>query len=367
MSTFRVDIVDVHAVKDCPNSENLSLISLYGWDVVAKKGTYQKGDLVVFVPPDSVLPKYLEERLFPPGSKITLKNSRVRAIKVRGNISPGLIFSLDIVKDKLGNQYAMGDNVSELLGIVKYEMPIWDLPKHMTTGPIGKRKFDNKEFKQYTDIENFKFYNRLFQTGEEVYLSTKCHGTSFRAGWFKTEVNSFWKKILLKMGWLPEYEFCWGSRKVQIQNKWVHTGYYDEDVYSKMVKQYDLKNRIPKGYAVYGEIVGPGIQANYTYDVPNGEHKLYVYDVLTEGKWLDYSVFQAKVAEMGLTPVPLCYVGPYDEQKVMSYLTVNPLHKQEINEGCVLKPVIETTCSMGRKVLKLINPVYYVQDTTEFH
>lgn len=388
MSTFKVEIVEIRDVKVHPNAHSLEICEVFGWNVVTQKGRFQTGHLAVYIPVDSLLPWDLEQKLFPPESKVKLHKSRIKSIKLRGQVSQGMLIGLDEV-DLFDS--TLGEDVTETLKITKYEPPAIELPDHMQ----AKKKWAvNNNFKKYTDIENFKYYDRNFQDGEMVYISEKLHGTSFRAGWFKNEPNSLWKKVLNFFRMLPEYEFCWGSKNVQIQCKFYHAGYYDIDVYSKIVKQYDLKNCIPKGYAIYGEIVGDGIQKGYTYGCKAGEHKLYVYDIMKDEKYLSYytegttfagpyegpaddaftlhgpeECFQVMVNQFGLEPVPFLYGGPFDRKIVDGLRDGDSLvGGQKVREGIVIKPVIEQQSSFGRKVLKYISEAYYmVQDGTDFH
>lgn len=365
MSTLIINMEEVKDLAPLENSDNLLIAKIKGWEVVVRKGQYALGDRVIFLPPDSVLSEEFESKLFPPDSKIKLHNRRVRAIKIRGKISAGLL-----VNPKEHDLNYVIANVS------KYEPPVKDLPKHMQIKK--KNKPDIKAFIKYTDIENFKHYDRIFQDGEEVYISSKLHGSSARFGWFRSEANTWWQKLFKALHLFPEWTFAWGSRNVQIQSKLLkrHQGFKSKeqgvdfgDIYTKMVEQYDLKNRIPHGYAVYGEIVGSGIQDNYLYGCKSGEHKLFVYDIydVENKKWLDYLEFKKVVKALKLTSVPEMYVGSYSREKAESYLTTNTLGK-EVNEGVVVKPVKERLSpTIGRVVLKMINPEYYLVNTTENH
>jgi len=236
-----------------------------------------------------------------------------------------------------------------------------------------------------TPIQNHKSKNNT-----RYDIETECHNfiadgvvvhnSSFRAGWFKNAPDTLWKKILFLFGALPEWEFCWGSRNVQIQSKLLkkHSGAKIEsqgvdfgDVYTKMVDQYSLRENIPKGFSVYGEIVGPGIQRNYAYGCANGEHKLFVYDIMDEhGKWLDYPRFKRCVANWGLERVPELYVGPFSKSVVEEHREGDStIGGQKVREGVVVKPLVERqTPSLGRLVLKAISEAYYLnKDNTEFH
>jgi RNA ligase (TIGR02306 family) len=390
MSSFGVKITKIKAIEQHENATALEIARVYDWTVVVRKGEFKPGDRVVYIPVDSILPTELENKIFPIGSKIKLRNSRVRSIKLRGAMSQGMIIDptapdLDLPKMNLEDYLEV--DISDKLGIIKYEPPVNDLPWHMK---VKSKKKGNPEFKKYTDIENFKYYDRLFQDYEPVYVSEKLHGTSFRAGWFPMKADTIWKRIKDYFGFLPKWEFCWGSRTVQIQVKGTHQGFHDEtqgvnfdDVYTKMVAQYDLKNRIPIGYAIYGEIVGDGIQKGYTYDCGPGEHKLYLYDVMntTTGYYLDYykdgyegqeiteDMFPVMCYAMGLERVPELYVGPFNAN-IINKLRCGPstFKSQPVSEGIVIKPMVEKVCSIGRKVLKYINDDYYLQkDGSDFH
>lgn len=394
MSSFSVPITEVREILPHGNANALEIAKVYDWNVVVQKGRYKAGDKVIYVPVDSILPWELENRIFPPESKIKLRKSRIRSIKIRGQISQGMIIDMEDVREKIAPfqstwRYESDIDVSEYLGITKYEPPAEELPSFMSLTP--KKKKGNPEFKKYTDIENFKYYDRMFQDGEEVYISEKLHGTSFRAGWFPMVADTMWKKVKKFFGYLPEWEFCWGSRTVQIQIKGSHNGVHIEsqgvnfdDVYTKIVKQYDLKERLPKGYAVYGEIVGDGIQKNYSYGCGQGEHKLYVYDVMINNVWQNHDMFRATIEglnnllrartswgqlpHMSLQRVPELYVGPFSKEiadKLRDGDSV--IGGQKVREGIVIKPVIEATCSIGRKVLKYVSDAYYLKDNTDFH
>ncbi len=381
MSTHKVPVVAIDEIKAHPNADKLELAVIAGWECVVQKGRFKKGDMAVYFPVDSILTQELDDQLFPVGGKFKLHHHRIKSIKIRGQMSQGLLVTPEELK--LTN-YFEGQDLMETLGITKYETKAAELPKGMFVKKAVRHR--NKNFKEYTDIQNFKWYNRLFQKGEIVYVSEKMHGTSFRAGWVRSEANTLWRKLLNVFGLLPRYQFCWGSRRVQIQGKLFHKGYYQEDVYTKMVKQYDLKNKIPPGCVVYGEIVGDGIQKGYTYGCGSGEHKLFIYDIMKDDQYLPYFMkeevvdehttsyfpgFKSSMLFMELEPVPMLYVGPWDEALVESLRDGDSrIGDQKIREGCVLKSSSEEPCSFGRKVLKLINPEYYLKnqdDGTDFH
>ena len=144
------------------------------------------------------------------------------------------------------------------------------------------------------------------------------------------------------------------------------SGFYEEDVYTKIFKQYDIKNRLKPNMIIYGEVVGDGIQKGYTYGCGKGEHKLYVYDIKVDGKYLDVKEFLETCKELGLETVPVCGIFPYTDELPNIYLKLNPISK-EINEGVVIKPLKERIGGCGRVVLKYINPEYLLNKNNSDH
>lgn len=378
MSTFKVPLTTVRDLLPHPNADRLEIAKIYDWDVIVAKDQYKVGDPVIYVPIDSILPLELEMLLFPEGSKIKLHKSRVKSIKIRGSLSQGMLINpkeISMLDDML-IPAVLDDNLAEALGITKFEPPASSVPNLMQTNqPTNPYKV--KEFKEYTDIEHGKYYDRVILDGELVVITCKLHGTSARYGWFKRKPIGLLDKCLNWLGLMPEWIFCWGSRRSQIQAKpgKKHPGFNSDsqgvrfgDVYTKMKHQYNLEYKIPKGYSVYGEIVGDGIQKNYKYGCKSNEHKFYVYDVMYDGKWLNPEDMYKFCLINELMTVPLMYRGPYSKAKVEELLTVNALGTGEVNEGVVVKPVVERSApSMGRVVLKWINSKYYEKDQTDFH
>lgn len=370
MSTFTVPLTKVLEVKPCPNSDRLDIIKIYDWQVVTGRGNFSVGDSVIYVPVESILPQDLENRIFK-DSKIKLNKHRVRSIKLRGQISQGLAVNIPDAFNNCDEIYNLKyeDDYSKRLGITKYNPPVIEMPKHMM---VKKKKKGNPNFKKYHDIENFKYYDRSLQPDMDVYISEKLHGTSFRAGWFKTEANTWFKKFKRLFGMLPEWEFCYGSRMVEISSKLYYIGYYGDDIYGKIVNKYNLRQVIPECFAVYGEIVGPSIQKGYTYGLK--EHKLFVYDIMDtrENKYLDYPQFKRSVSNMDLIRVPELYIGPWNKEKADELRKgLSTLTEEHIREGVVIRTLLEQkTGNLSRLILKYINDDYYVKQTeidgTEF-
>ena len=72
--------------------------------------------------------------------------------------------------------------------------------------------------------------------------------------------------------------------------------------------------------------------------------------------------------ERGLPKVPMLYEGPYSKEIAYQY-TKGPstYGKQEIREGIVIRDPNETSCFIGKKVIKYISEDYLDLDNTDFH
>jgi RNA ligase (TIGR02306 family) len=381
-SDFRVEVVAIESIERHPNADRLDCVAVRGWRVVTSRTEdgqprYKVGDKTIYIPIDAVLPKQLEDFLFPIGSKVTLSKSRVKSIKLRGAISQGMIvdFSPELLEMYPALSKAkLGDDVTELLQITKYEAPVSSLPQHMQVGGSGQRNpGNNPAFQKYNDISNWKNYPQIFTDEDTVYISEKLHGTSYRAGLFPSVASTLWDKIRKFFGLLPAYQFCYGSRNVQLQRKPKRGElYYGFDIYGKISKQYDIPSKLKPNEAIYGEIVGDGVQAKYNYGHGPGEHSLFVYDVKVDDKYLPYEQFKAFCEERELPMVPFLYLGTYSPALISAMREGDStVGGQKIREGVVLKDAYEKQSWNGRKVLKAISDSYLTQkgadELTDWH
>lgn len=364
MSSNIVEICTVNAVAPHPNADRLELAYVKGWQCVVPKGQYKEGDLCVYIPIDSVLPHNVEAIIFPEGSKVTLSKSRVKTIRLRGAISQGLMVSTELLS--VAN-LPVGTDCSKFLGITKYEPPVSASPQRNLQQKSKKQC--NPHFKKYTSIENFKNFNEVFAEGDKVVITEKIHGTNFRAGYVPTKANTLWKKILKFFRVLPEYEFVYGSHNVQLQDN-PRPVYYSTDVYTETVNKYDLKSMLLEGEVIYGEVYGGTIQKGYHYGCDKDERKLVVFDLMVDGEYVEHARMESRCAFMKLPTVPVLFKGGFSASHAKLLSTGDSVlaPTQKVREGIVIKPVEETTCYMGRKILKLINDDYYLlKDTTDFH
>lgn len=385
-STFKVPLTTIREVLPHNNAERLEVAVVYGFQVITQKGLYKVGDLVIYVPIDSILPQALEDKLFPPDSKVKLNKHRIRQIKLRGVASQGMlinpedVFGFPLPNGATGastnlGMFSVEDDLSVALDITKYEPP---QRENLISGNPGKRikLHENPNFNKYGGLDNIKWHPEKFKAEEMVVLQEKIHGTNARAAIMPFSANTLWKKLVKWLGFAPATEFCYGSNNVQLQNKPGHTGFYGEDVYGKVFGQLDVKNKLKLGETIYGEIYGDNIQKNYTYGCGTGERKFVLFDVRIlqpdgSHKWLNPDEVTAFAKERGFDMVPELYRGPYTSLEfVKTYTKGNSVlaPSQKIREGIAVKSLDNYDEYGHNRALKVISEDYLSDETnTDFH
>ena len=115
-----------------------------------------------------------------------------------------------------------------------------------------------------------------------------------------------------------------------------------------------------------------GIQKGYDYGLT--EKDIVLFDIMKDGRYLNFDEVQKYATEWGVKTVPLLATKLWKDIKFENGLPVeyvggpsafNPV--QKIREGVVIKPAQESNCRIGRKILKFINNDYLLGDQTDFH
>lgn len=219
--TNYVKDVTIKEVNHAENSDFLDIVSFeeMGWNAIVRRDSYKSGDLVFFIPPDSVLPFELSESL-----EVTkyLSKGRVRVTRLRGNRSEGLV----VDKEKV---------LPYLDYILKWEDP----PSIQMRGETMPSKEVPYEFEKFYKMPNILNEPYTFRQNELISHSEKIHGTNVRMG-------------ILKNPETNEYQLYVGSHEIVLKES-------DENIYWKVVKE-KLADKLPKDIVFYGEIFGPGIQ-----------------------------------------------------------------------------------------------------------
>lgn len=260
----------IEEIKPIDGADAIEAVRVDGWWVVSKKEDFKVGDMCVYFEVDSFLPvrpefEFLRKSCFR-STKHLGDGFRLKTIKLRGQISQGLVLPVTIMSSfgdyykgfappnhwsngTLSVKHLEGEDVTEFLGVQKWELPL-------SPQLAGKAKGNFPSFLKKTDQERIQncykqmqrdHANKLFEatlkldgSSMTVYLKDGVFGVCSRnLDLQETEDNTFWK--------------------VARKNK-----------FEEMLRAYG------KNVAIQGELMGPGIQGNRE-NLP--DHEFFLFDV----------------------------------------------------------------------------------------
>jgi len=222
-------------------ADAIELVIVNGWKVVVAKNVGHKvGDYVIYCEIDSFLPIKEEFEFLRKSSYKKMADGsegfRLRTIKLRGQVSQGLIIPINVLMNYKNFiiEFEEGSDVSEILGITKYEPPI---PAELS----GKVKGLFPSFIRKTDEERVQNLSKEYEgyKKEKFYVTEKLDGSS-ATFYYKDGV----------------FGVC--SRNLELLET-------DDNTFWKFAKQSDLENKLAKlnrNICLQGEIIGEGIQGN---------------------------------------------------------------------------------------------------------
>ena len=265
-------------------ADAIVLAHINGWAAVVKKDEFSVGQYVVFCEIDSWVPHGIAPFLSKgrePREYLGVKGERLRSVKLRGQLSQGLILPANVLPLA---DYAEGEDVSEKLGIVKYEPPI---PAQLA----GQVKGNFPSLVSKTEEERVQNIQGLEKYLDEVFVETeKLHGTSV----------SF---VLNENG---EMEVC--SRNLSLKED-------ENNLYWKLAKKNDalsmlnsVKNYYEatgvsvKSVAIQGEGVGQGVQKGWEYGIQIPE--FFLFTIQVNGVKIAEEDFQYISTTLGVKSVP---------------------------------------------------------------
>jgi RNA ligase (TIGR02306 family) len=341
MSSFVVEIVTVD-VEEHPNADRLDVLKIRGqaWQCVSAKDNFKTGDMAVYLPIDSVLPETLVTQL----GIANYYSKRLRTVKLRGQISQGMVAPLSILTANADpsaeTPRMVGDDVTAELGITKYDPPI---PVEMS----GKVRPHDGRFVKYTDIENFKRYPDVFKDGEMVVITEKIHGTNGRAANIEGEIHV-------------------GSHNLNLIEA-------EGNLYWRGATLLDVKNKLKPGEQIFFEVYGHKVQ-DLGYGKKPGEISVGVFDFMVDGKYLGDGDLGKLLNERGWQDfaVPVLHRGEWSKDLIATHSDgPSTLSDDTVREGFVVKPAVETVSEAlggGRKIIKVISDAYLLRkDGTERH
>lgn len=287
----------ISALEPIEGADRIECATVDGWKLVtAKANGFKVGDLVVYFEIDSWIPceiaAFLDKN---PKTYEGVVGARLRTIKLRGQISQGLILP---IKDILGhmpvpadeNEFVEGYDLTAILGIKKWEKPInaqlagvvkGNFPSFIPKTDEERVQNMTKELAKWTSDTNHwdgsprEVPDMLWEVTE------KLEGSSMTVYWNKgqfgvcsrnlelveDETNSFWKV----------------TRSLHLE---------------------DILSGIGENIALQGELVGPGVQSNY-YGL--SELKFYIYNIydIDYGSYISSEARMSVITTIGMNHVPV--------------------------------------------------------------
>lgn len=274
MSRKLASIRTVKEIRPIPNADAIELCMVDGWQVVSKKGEFSPNDTCVYFEIDSFLPVRPEFEFLRKSSFRKMGEEggfRLKTIKLRGQISQGLILPVSTF-DEL-KESVLGDDVTEALGVQKFEPP---LPAQLAGEALGLfpgfiQKTDQERIQNLWDDYSQRYADKEFE------VTIKLDGSSMTVYRFD-----------------DDFGVC--SRNLNMRDTEGNTLW-------RVTKEMDLFTRLDKlgrNLALQGELMGTGIQKNR--EKING-HKYFIFDIfdIDAHKYLTPSERLEVLEELGLS------------------------------------------------------------------
>jgi RNA ligase (TIGR02306 family) len=308
----------VDKISPIANADAIEVAVFGGWKVVVQKGEYKEGDLAIYVEVDSFVPHVLAPFLSKgkePKVYNGVEGQRLKTIRLRGQLSQGLVLSLLHLPDV---EYKEGDDVSEVLNITKWEHPVTGMSSESTKGqfPSFLVKTDQERIQNLTnEYEEWK--------NKDTWIWTeKLDGTSFTAYYLD-----------------GEFGVCSRTQELRLDK---------ESLYAQVAHTYNIKEKMQElglNIAIQGEVLGQKVQKN-KYGFTN--YQLYLFDVydIVEGRYVSWDTFQAIAGRLDVLTVPVVNTAPLPntvDELLLLADGQSVVGRKPIREGFVIKHPYNTT------------------------
>lgn len=375
-STHKAEVVPV-VLEPHPDADTLSVVRVGGYSVCARTNDWQGVDRAVYVVPDSVVDTRRPEFSFLADKAKADGSYRVRAMRLRGVLSEGLL-----VPAPAGAE--LGEDLAGRLGVTRYEPDEeGETKEKFVTGGEQESGPDLDTGPAKYDVDALKGNMGVFADGEPVFVSEKLDGSNARFvfwdGRFWVKSRNHWVKRV------PDYshvtveglvakgmdvEVAKGvvdrlSKKAKAVN-----GFWQAMEACTALQEYLVAN---PGTVVFGEVYGT--TARLKYGLPDG-NRFAAFDIYRDGRFLDVDECLSLAYLHGLPWVPSIGGDFPDEQSPAlhsairySFDAVKKLSEGKttaehakagvIREGVVVKPLVERwDRKVGRVILKCVNPEF---------
>lgn len=276
LATIRV----IKEIRPIEGADMIELAIVDGWQVVVAKNVgHQAGDWVVYCEIDSFLPIKEEFEFLRKSSYKKMGDQegfRLRTAKMRGQVSQGLVLPIRALP--MGEVVKMGQDVTEMLGIVKYEPPI---PAELA----GKVKGGFPSFIPKNDEERVQnlakeYEEWKYQSKHQFYVTEKLDGSS--------------ATFYVKDG---EFGVC--SRNLELLET-------EGNTFWKVARELDLENKLKSlggNISCQGELIGESIQKN-RYGIKGHTVRFFTAFDIDKQQRIPFMEMAAILMNLGLQSVP---------------------------------------------------------------
>jgi len=341
---YACSVVEIKEVFPIEGADKIARVVVNGNSVVVSKDVQAGDKMLYFVSGTQLNAEFCSRNnLFDRSEEnldtsekgfISYKQRRVKAIKLRGIVSDGMLMPLKSLGFFLGDSLGklkVGDEFTDIEGNTlcqKYIVPVKPSTQGGEKTPKANKLKDlivDNQFRFHTDTAHFAKNMHLFDAATEIIITRKMHGSSLILSNVLVNKALSWKDKVAKFFGVKvaesEYGTIWSSGKPKGRlpkglesetNLWESSNpsYYTSDIWARAYKE--IGHAVEKGISIYGEIVGEGIQGDkFTY---NQKYGIYVYRITqtsVDGNVVELSWEQVKkyCEKYGLKYVEEYYVG----------------------------------------------------------
>lgn len=276
-----VSVQKIDAIYPIEGADRIVQYLVNGWRVVDGKDKYKVGDLVVFAEVDAWIPTAIAPFLTKSGHHpkvfLGIEGEKLKTAKFKGALSQGLILPIQVHWDNTGTyimqynevygEYSVsvveGEDLSEALGIIKWERPEEFTPANAKGNfPSWIPKTDQ------TRVQNlYKTFDGAIKDEDIFYVEEKAEGSSMTV-YIDIEGN---------------FGVC--SRNLDLKEDEGNT-FWDTAKKSNLKEGLEklMSYGFLKSIALQGELIGPGIQDNI-YGLHEHEFRAFdMYGISNDGQ-----------------------------------------------------------------------------------
>ena len=319
----------VSEIQPIPGADAIVCATVDGWKVVVKKDEFIPGDLAVYFEVDSWIPNLIAPFLSKgkePKEFNGIKGERLRTVKLRGQLSQGLLVHLGAIDIPWKNEYKEdGYDLTEVLGIQKYEPPVSAQLAGIVRGawPSWIPKTDEERIQNLVNEWN-DISNDCYEVTE------KLEGSSMTVA-------------------MIEDEFIVCSRNLNLEES--ATNSFWEQAHRYNIKQKLIDAQI-SNIAIQGELVGEGVQGNH-YDLKGRDFYVFAMYNIETGSYVSPSERRYLCELFGLKHVPVIneayYItGAFDNNRTVEDVLTSAdgysmINASKLREGLVFKSLSNDT------------------------